>query len=122
MLLQQTNLPFWRRHPMVAAAGLLCGGWLLADGWYLTVAFVAGIALTITLRRRYRARAIRRAGLRARADFEHRLALFGDVRGIYGRFPPVQAGWFPDPFPNPCDRARLRYYDGAAWSGYTVAR
>jgi hypothetical protein len=29
------------------------------------------------------------AALRARADYEHRLFLSGDVRGVYGQFPPA---------------------------------
>jgi hypothetical protein len=32
------------------------------------------------------------AGLRVRADFEHRLSLTGDPRGVFGRYPPVQPG------------------------------
>ena len=87
------------------------------NGWYITVALVVGVLLTLGLRRRSRARTVQRAGLRARADLEHRLAVSGDPRGIYGRFPPVQAGWFPDPQ----DRRLLRYFDGAVWSGYTVS-
>ena len=63
-------------------------------------------------------RAIQRAGLRARADLEHRLALTGDPRGIYGRFPPAQAGWFADPGHG----RQIRYYDGAAWTGHTASR
>jgi hypothetical protein len=116
MLLEQTHPAFWRRHRLLTAAGLLWGAWLLVNGWYLTVALVAGLVLTLGLRRRSRARSMQRAGLRARADFEYRFAVSGDPRGIYGRFPPVQAGWFPDPR----DRRLLRYFDGAAWSGYTV--
>ena len=88
------------------------------EGSYTVVAAAAGVAMLITARRYRRTRAIQRAGLRARADLEHRLALTGDPRGIYGRFPPVQAGWFVDP-----GHARqIRYFDGAAWTGYTASR
>ena len=48
---------------------------------------------------------------------EHRLNLRGDPRGIYGRYPPVQPGWFPDPQ----NRSQLRFFDGALWTGYTAA-
>jgi hypothetical protein len=56
------------------------------------------------------------AGLRARADYEHRLNVSGDLRGFYGRYPPVQPGWFPDPQ----NRSQLRYFDGALWTGYSA--
>ncbi len=71
---------------------------------------VVGLAwLGVAIRRRMRANALRDAGLRARAEYEHRLNLSGDPRGIYGRYPPVQPGWFPDPQ----NRSQLRYFDGA---------
>jgi hypothetical protein len=61
----------------------------LVNGWFLTVAVLTFAVLTVQSRRRRRARAIRHAGLRARADLEHRFAMNGDPRGIYGRYPPV---------------------------------
>lgn len=118
MLLQHTRPAFWRRHRLLTIAGLLCGTWLLMNGWYVTVAAAVAFVVLVSLRRGHRARSIRRAGLRARAEFEHQLATSGDLRGIYGRFPPLQAGWFPDPR----DRRRLRFFDGASWSGHTLAR
>lgn len=84
-------------HVLVAAAGI---------GW-----------LALAVRGRMRANARRDAGLRARAEYEHRLNLRGDPRGVYGRFPPVQPGWFPDPG----NRSRLRYFDGGWWTGYTAS-
>jgi len=118
MQYQQPTSPFWRRHPLTTAAVLLCGTWLLMNGSYPVVAAAAGAVAVITARRYLRARAIRRAGLRARADLEHRLAMTGDPRGTYGRFPPVQAGWFADP-----GHARqIRYYDGVTWTRHTASR
>lgn len=72
-------------------------GWQLMAGWYVTVATTAFVVLAIGIRSGKRALVIRDAGLRARAEYEHRLSLAGDARGIYGRYPPVQAGWFPRP-------------------------
>ncbi|MDF2824810.1 MAG: hypothetical protein K0R68_2218 [Mycobacterium sp.] len=80
--------PFPRRHPVLTLAVALCGAWLLLDGWVVTVSVVAALILLASLRRRRRARTIAHAGLRARADLEHRYALNGDPRGIYGRYPP----------------------------------
>ena len=56
-------------------------------------------------------------GLRARAEYEHRLNLTGDPRGVFGRYPPVQPGWFPDPQ----NRYQLRYFDGGVWTPYTAS-
>ena len=91
--------------------------WLLWSGAQLLVAVVGLVWLGVAVRRRMRANARRDAGLRARADYEHRLNLTGDPRGIYGRYPPVLPGWFPDPQ----NRSQLRYFDGALWTGYTAA-
>ena len=88
------------------------------EGSYTVVAAAAGVAILITARRYRRTRAIQRAGLRARADYEHRLSLAGDPRGMFGRYPPVQPGWFPDPQ----NRCQMRYFDGALWTGYTASR
>ena len=70
--------------------------------------------------------AVRDAGLRARAEYEHRLSLAGDPRGTFGRYPPVQPGWYPDPFAahrgSPQRRYPLRYYDGAVWTPHAVSR
>ena len=100
----------------MAAAAVALTGWLLWTGAQLFVAVVALGWLGITLRKRSRANALRDAGLRARAEYEHRLSLRGDPRGLYGRYPPVQAGWFPDP----TNRSQLRYFDGGVWTGYTA--
>jgi hypothetical protein len=70
------------------------------------------------LSRRRKAIAIRDAGLRARADYEYRLSLRGDQRGVFGRYPPVQAGWFPDPQ----NRCQIRYFDGVMWTPHAVRR
>jgi hypothetical protein len=121
MLYQQLQRPFWRRHPWVTAAAALLPLWLLLNvllnGGALFVV-TAVIGLLIVVRRRARAIALRDAGLRARADYEHRLSLAGDPRGLYGRYPPVQPGWFPDPQ----SRCQLRYFDGAMWTPYTLCR
>jgi hypothetical protein len=69
--------------------------WLLWTGSYALVAVIGLAWLAIAVRRRARIIARRDAGLRARAEYEHRLSLTGDPRGIYGRYPPVQPGWFP---------------------------
>jgi hypothetical protein len=112
MLYQQVHRSFWRRHPMVTGAGMLLALWWLHIGAYDALAVTAVVGLLIFVARRRRALAMRDAGLRARAEFEHRLSLAGDPRGIYGRYPPVQPGWFPDPQ----NRSQLRYFDGALWT------
>ena len=93
---------------------LLCGTWLLMNGSYTVVAAAAGVVAVITARRYRRARAIRRAGLRARADFEHRLA-----------WPATRAA--SSAAIRPCSRAgspirktvlQMRYFDGALWTPY----
>jgi hypothetical protein len=88
---QHAPRPYWRRHPLVTVCGLLCLAWFLANGWYVTVAVLTVIVVAVRWRRRRRARAIRHAGLRARADLEHRFACNGDPRGVYGRYPPVRS-------------------------------
>jgi len=115
---QHIALPYWRRHPVVSAVGVavLCWAWL--QGWYLTVVLVLGWTAFVVARRHWRVAARRRAELRARAEYEHRLSLAGDPRGLYGRFPPVQAGWFPDPG----GARQWRYFDGALWTGHVAPR
>jgi hypothetical protein len=118
MLYQQVHRSFWRRHPIVTGAGLLFTLSLLHNGAYAAVAVSAFIGLLIFVARRRRALAVHDAGLRARAEFEHRLSLAGDPRGIYGRYPPVQPGWFPDPQ----NGLQLRYFDGALRTPYARQR
>jgi len=117
-MLHHGYLPFWRRHPVFVGAAAVLTCWWLASGWYWAVAVSATAATLITIRRVRRSRAQRHAGLRARADYENQLTRFGDPRGIYGRYPPVSPGWFPDP----ANRYALRYFDGSAWTGHTAAR
>jgi hypothetical protein len=118
MLYQRVHRVFPRRHPVLTGAGLLVISVWLWNGWYEAVAITALAGLLMFANHRRRALAIRDAGLRARAEYEHRLSLYGDPRGMFGRYPPVQAGWFPDPQ----SRCRIRYFDGAIWTGHTVAR
>jgi hypothetical protein len=118
MLYRQAHRSFWRRHPVVTGAGLLVTAWWLHNGWYEAVAVTAIISLLIFVKRRRRALALRDAGLLARAEFEHRLSMAGDPRGIFGRYPPVQPGWFPDPQ----NRSQVRYFDGAQWTPYATSR
>jgi hypothetical protein len=92
MLYQQVHRSFLRRHPVMTGAGLVLTLWWLHNGWYDALAGTAIVGLLIFVIRRRRALAVRDAGLRARADFEYRLSLSGDPRGVYGRFPPVQPG------------------------------
>jgi hypothetical protein len=119
MLYPQVRQPFWQRHPLVTAGAVVVTVWLLlAFSEAQVIVAAAGLAwLAVLLRRRRRANALRDAGLRARADYEHRLNLAGDPRGIFGRYPPVQPGWFPDPQ----NRCQLRYFDGGQWTGYTAS-
>ena len=117
MLYQRVHQPFWRRHPLASCAAAVAAIWLWGSGAHLLVAVTGCVWLAILIRRRARANAVRDAGLRARAEYEHRLNLSGDPRGIYGRYPPVQPGWFPDPQ----NRCQLRYFDGGVWTGYTAA-
>jgi hypothetical protein len=117
MLYQRVHQPFWRRHPLASCAAAVVAIWLWWSGAHVLVAVTGCVWLAILIRRRIRAIARRDAGLRARAEYEHRLSLIGDPRGTYGRYPPVQPGWFPDPR----NRCQLRYFDGALWTGYTAA-
>lgn len=117
MLYQDVRRPLWQRHPVVAAAGVALTAWLLWHGAHVIVAVAGLVWLGIVARRRRRANALRDSGLRARAEYEHRLNLGGDPRGTYGRYPPVQPGWFPDPQ----NRCGLRYFDGGVWTGYTAS-
>src|SRR6478672_6940718 len=117
-MLEHARSPFWRRHPIVTGAAAVLACWLWAEGWYLTVAIAASALLVLTIRRTLRARRIRHMELRARAEFEHRLAQRGDQRGVFGRYPPVQPGWFTDPV----NRWQWRYFDGAVWTGYAARR
>jgi Protein of unknown function (DUF2510) len=121
MLYQHVRQPFWRRHPWVTGVGAFLALWLLLlIGGQMTVAIAVVIGLLIAVRRHRRAIALRDAGLRARADYEHRLSLAGDPRGVFGRYPPVpvQPGWGPDPL----NRSQLRYFDGAMWTPYAAPR
>jgi Protein of unknown function (DUF2510) len=121
MLYQQVHRSLWRRHPWLTAAAVLVPAWLLLNvllNGGAMFAVVVALGLFIVVRRRLRALAVRDAGLRARADYEHRLSLAGDPRGLYGRYPPVQPGWFPDPQ----NRSQVRYFDGALWTPYARPR
>ncbi|MBX7432344.1 DUF2510 domain-containing protein [Mycobacterium sp. Y57] len=118
MLYQHVQRPLWRRHPVMAGAAAVVAVWWLAYGWYEPLAVAAVLTALWALSRRRRAATVRDAGIRARADYEHRLSLAGDPRGTYGRYPPVQAGWYPDPR-NGC---LLRYFDGATWTSHAVWR
>ena len=92
-MLYPVHLPFWRRHPVLVAGSAMLAAWLLLQGWYVTVAVLATATTLVAIRRTRRARAIRHAGLRARADYENRLTGWGDPRGVFGRYPPAGAGW-----------------------------
>lgn len=118
MLYQQVHPSFWRRHRLMTGAGLIMTLWWLRNGWYEALVVTAIIGLLIVVARRRRALAVRDAGLRARAEFEHRLSLVGDPRGVFGRYPPVQPGWFPDPQ----NGSQMRYFDGALWTPYARRR
>jgi hypothetical protein len=118
MLYQHVRRPFWRRHPVVTGAAALLTFWWLLNGWYEALAVTAIVGLLIFVRRRTRALARRDAELRARAEYEHRLSLVGDPRGVFGRYPPLQLGWFPDP-QNPY---QIRYFDGALWTPHAIPR
>ena len=115
MLYQRVQRPFWRRHPAVTLTVLAMTSWWLWQGWYEPLAVTAVVGLVVAISRRRRAATVRDAGLRARAEYEHRLSLSGDPRGVFGRYPPVQAGWYPDPWPAQ-HRYQLRYFDGAVWT------
>ncbi len=126
MLYQRVHRPFWRRHPAVTVTVLAMTSWWLWYGWYEPLAVTAVVGLLIVVSRQRRAVAVRDAGLRARAQYEHRLSLAGDPRGTFGRYPPVRPGWYPDPFAahraTPQRRYPLRYYDGAVWTPHAVSR
>jgi hypothetical protein len=100
--------------------------WWLWHGWYEPLAVTAVVGLLVVVTRHRRAVAVRDAGLRARAEYEHRLSLAGDPRGMFGRYPPVQPGWYPDPFAarrgDRQHRYQLRYFDGAVWTPHAVYR
>ena len=118
MRYQQAHRSFLRRHPILTVTGLSLALWWLYNGWYAALAAAVIVGVSIFVARRRRALAVRDAGLRARADFEHRLSLAGDPRGVFGRYPPVQPGWFPDPR----NGSQLRYFDGALWTPYARGR
>jgi Protein of unknown function (DUF2510) len=118
MLYQDVARSFPRRHPVVTAVAVVTVAWWLWQGWYASLVLTGAVALVVVVSRRRRAVAIRNAGLRARAEYEHRLSLAGDPRGVFGRYPPVQAGWHPDPR----HPRALRYFDGAAWTPHVVWR
>ncbi|MDZ4264457.1 MAG: DUF2510 domain-containing protein [Mycobacterium sp.] len=124
MLYQHVRRPFWRRHPAVTVTVVAMTSWWLWHGWYEALAVTAAVALLVGFSRHRRAAAVRDAGLAARAEYEHRLSLAGDPRGTFGRYPPVQPGWYPDPDPqrHPQHRCQLRYFDGAVWTAYVARR
>lgn len=97
MLYEPARPPFVRRHPVVVGAAAAVAVWWLWLGWYWPLLLIVGTGMGLAIRRRRRAAVIRDAGLRARADFEHRLCLAGDPRGTFGRFPPVQTHWYAGP-------------------------
>ena len=83
---------------MVTGAAALLAAWLLlliGGQELVAVTGIIGLLIFVGRRRRARARACRRParprGIRAPAD------LAGDPRGVYGRYPPAQPGWFADP-------------------------
>jgi hypothetical protein len=115
---QQVRPPFWRRHPAVTGTVVLVTAWWIANGWYEALAVAGAVAVLMLVGRRRRDHAVRDAGLRARADYEHRLNMAGDPRGMYGRYPPIQPGWFPDPG----NRYQMRYFDGAVWTQHAIGR
>jgi hypothetical protein len=118
VLYRQVRRPLWQRHPVVTGTAALVTFWWLVNGWYEAIAVTAIVGLLVVVDRRRRAHNIRDAGLRARADYEHRLSLAGDQRGVFGRYPPIQAGWFPDPQ----NRCQVRYFDGAMWTHHIIRR
>lgn len=89
---------FWHRHPWVCAAALLTLVWLVHHGAYVTAAVMGLTVVVIAVRRTRRHRRHRDAGLRARADLEHRMALAGDPRGVHGRYPPIHLDQPPGRF------------------------
>jgi len=109
---------FWQRHPWMTLGIVVVYAAVMTNGWYLVGASLTVAIVCCVAHSHRRRRAIERAGLRARADLEHRLVLSGDPRGTYGRFPPVQPGWFPDPG----HIRRIRYFDGAGWTRHTASR
>ena len=113
MLYQPVHRP--SRQRLMTAAGLLVAVWLLWNGAYVFVAVVGLSWLGITAQTQKGQRATRRRTARTcriRTPAEPR----GRSEGIYGRYPPVQPGWFPDPQ----NRSQLRYFDGGSWTGYTA--
>lgn len=122
---QPVRPPFWRRHTVMTALAPAMASWWLWHGWYEALAVAAVVGLLIAAHRHRRTVAVRDAGLRARAEYEHRLSLAGDPRGVFGRYPPVQPGWYPDPCPAigaRQNRYQLRYFDGAVWTPHAVSR
>jgi len=116
MYIQQPTAPFPRRHPWLTSTFLVCAVWLAADGSYTLAGVTVAAAGLTGFRRHRRTRVIRAAGLSARAELEHRLALTGDPRGTFGRYPPHTAGWFADP----AKATQVRYFDGAAWTEHVA--
>lgn len=117
-MIHHAYVPIWRRHPVLATAAVAVACWWLASGWYWALVVSGTAAAVVVVRRVHRDRARHHAGLRARADYEDGLTRRGDPRGVFGRYPPVPSGWFPDPV----NRCALRYFDGTAWTGHTAMR
>ena len=112
----QRTTGFARRHPWITVGYVSWVAWLIADGSYPLAAVAICAVAVWAIRRHRRARAVRWAGLHARADIEHRLTLAGDPRGTFGRYPPVSAGWFADP----TGGRRVRYFDGVGWTAHVA--
>ncbi|MBB2990765.1 hypothetical protein FHR72_002238 [Mycolicibacterium iranicum] len=115
---QIAHRPFARRHPALTVVAASTAAWWMWLGWYEVVAAIAVAGLLIVVRRRRRAAAVREAGLRARADYEHRLSIAGDPAGVFGRYRPARPNWYPDP-QNPY---ALRYFDGLSWTPHVARR
>ena len=86
-----TRTSFAQRHPVWTAFGVLWGLIMVAQFPWLGPTLLAVGALTLGfrwLRREARKEARHEAGLRADAELQNQLHLQGDLRGVYGDFPP----------------------------------
>ncbi|PRC53498.1 hypothetical protein C6A85_53535, partial [Mycobacterium sp. ITM-2017-0098] len=83
---QDVHRSFPRRHPAVTLVAVVTAAWWLWQGWYAPLVLTGAVALLVMVHRHRRAVTIRNAGLRARAEYEHRLSLAGDPRDMYGRY------------------------------------
>lgn len=83
-------MQFVKDHPWWTALGVLFALGAVLTYWYIIAAGM-GVMAIVEYRRD---RTIRRDALLARAEYEHRLEMQGDTRGLHGQYPPTAPNYF----------------------------